>query len=45
MPSVDSLKGKAVIFTLRFVIAFVGTFMKVVKLFGWQPKDDAPELL
>ncbi|XP_014553256.1 hypothetical protein COCVIDRAFT_40734 [Bipolaris victoriae FI3] len=45
MPSVDSLKGKALIFSLRFVIVFVGTYMKVLKLFGWKPKDDAPELL
>ncbi|KAF5698521.1 NADP-binding Rossmann-like domain-containing protein [Fusarium mundagurra] len=44
LPDLDSFRGKMMLLSMRIMLAFVGTFMGILKLFGWKPKDDAPEL-
>ncbi|KAL2849296.1 hypothetical protein BJX68DRAFT_276016 [Aspergillus pseudodeflectus] len=44
LPDLDSLKGRAIIVGLRVVLFVLGAFMNCLRLFGWRPKDDAPEL-
>ncbi|EXK24123.1 hypothetical protein FOMG_19139 [Fusarium oxysporum f. sp. melonis 26406] len=44
LPDLDSLIGRGIIIGLRMMLFVVGGFIKALRLFGWEPKDDAPEL-
>ena len=44
LPDLDSTKGKIVIFGTRIMLNIVGQLIRVMRFFGWQPKDDAPDL-
>jgi 2-polyprenyl-6-methoxyphenol hydroxylase-like FAD-dependent oxidoreductase len=44
LPDLESLKGKLMIFGIRVLLAVVGIVIGVMELFGWKPKDDAPDL-
>ncbi|KAH7018603.1 uncharacterized protein B0I36DRAFT_354863 [Microdochium trichocladiopsis] len=44
LPDLESTKGKIIIAVLRVGIFFLSGAVKILKLFGWTPKDDAPEL-
>ncbi|KAF5701746.1 hypothetical protein FMUND_13765 [Fusarium mundagurra] len=44
MPDLESLTGKGVILGLRFMFFVIGGIVKCLKLFGWEPKDEAPDL-
>ncbi|KAF5536877.1 hypothetical protein FPHYL_12855 [Fusarium phyllophilum] len=44
LPDLDSLTGRAIIVGLRVMLFLVGGFVSCLRMFGWEPKDDAPEL-
>ncbi|WXC58188.1 hypothetical protein SNK03_004086 [Fusarium graminearum] len=44
LSDLDSVTGKAIILGLRAVLFVLGIGVKCLGLFGWQPKDEAPEL-
>ncbi|EWG55213.1 hypothetical protein FVEG_13249 [Fusarium verticillioides 7600] len=44
LPDLDSLTGRGIIIGLRVVLFVVSGFMNCLRMFGWEPKDDAPEL-
>ncbi|UZP36680.1 hypothetical protein NXS19_004496 [Fusarium pseudograminearum] len=44
LPDLDSVTGKAIMLGLRVVLFVLGIGVKCLGLFGWQPKDEAPEL-
>ncbi|KAK8132300.1 hypothetical protein PG999_000473 [Apiospora kogelbergensis] len=44
LPDLDSFKGKVILVCVRAMLHVVGGVMSVLKMFGWTPKDDAPEL-
>ncbi|KAF4342127.1 hypothetical protein FBEOM_3929 [Fusarium beomiforme] len=44
LPDLDSLTGRGIIVGLRVMLFVVGGIVKCLRLFGWEPKDDAPEL-
>ncbi|KAK8034823.1 hypothetical protein PG993_009818 [Apiospora rasikravindrae] len=44
LPNLESFKGKMILVCVRVVLHVVSGFMGVLKMFGWKPKDDAPEL-
>ncbi|KXJ86982.1 hypothetical protein Micbo1qcDRAFT_185897 [Microdochium bolleyi] len=43
LPDLDSTKGKIIMSMLRVAIFFLSGCVSIMKLFGWQPKDTAPE--
>ncbi|KAF9773243.1 hypothetical protein IL306_008988 [Fusarium sp. DS 682] len=44
LPDLDSLTGRGIIVGLRMMLFVVGGLIKCLRMFGWEPKDDAPEL-
>ncbi|ENH71291.1 hypothetical protein FOC1_g10006148 [Fusarium oxysporum f. sp. cubense race 1] len=44
LPDLDSLIGRGIIIGLRVMLFVVGGFVSCLRMFGWEPKDDAPEL-
>ncbi|KAK7953557.1 hypothetical protein PG988_014251 [Apiospora saccharicola] len=44
LPDLESWKGKIILVCVRVVLHAVGGFVSVLRMFGWEPKDDAPEL-
>jgi hypothetical protein len=44
MPSFEGWRGKVTVFVISQALNVVGVFMEIVKLLGWRPTDDAPEL-
>lgn len=44
LPDLESLKGKLMILGIRVLLAVVGGVIGVMEVFGWKPKDDAPDL-
>ncbi|KAK6859481.1 hypothetical protein PG995_003117 [Apiospora arundinis] len=44
LPDLDSFKGKIILVFVRAALHVVGGVMSVLKMCGWEPKDDAPEL-
>lgn len=44
LPDLESLKGKALVLGLQLGLFAVGAFMRMLRFFGWEPKDDAPDL-
>jgi len=44
LPDLESFKGKMMVLGLQFTLFAVGAFMEVLRFFGWEPKDDAPDL-
>ncbi|SCO18333.1 uncharacterized protein FFNC_14751 [Fusarium fujikuroi] len=44
LPDLDSLSGRAIIIGLRVMLFVVGGFVRCLRMLGWEPKDDAPEL-
>ncbi|RKL00309.1 hypothetical protein BFJ71_g5797 [Fusarium oxysporum] len=44
LPDLDSLIGRGMIIGLRVMLFVVGGFVSCLRMFGWEPKDDATEL-
>ena len=44
LPDLESLKGKLMILGIRVLLTVVGGVIGVMEIFGWKPKDDAPDL-
>lgn len=44
LPDLESLKGKVMISGIRILLFVLGGLIGVMKFFGWEPKDDAPDL-
>jgi hypothetical protein len=44
VPDFEGWKGKISLFMIVQALNVIGAFMEIVKLFGWKPTDDAPEL-
>ncbi|RKL38094.1 hypothetical protein BFJ72_g7556 [Fusarium proliferatum] len=44
MPDLESVAGKVLVLGLRSMFFVIGVFVKCLKLFGWEPKDEAPDL-
>ncbi|KAK8000664.1 hypothetical protein PG990_013264 [Apiospora arundinis] len=44
LPDLDSFKGKIILVFVRAALHLVGGVMSVLRMCGWEPKDDAPEL-
>ncbi|KAF4947052.1 hypothetical protein FGADI_10682 [Fusarium gaditjirri] len=44
LPDLDSISGRAIILGLRVVLFIASGFVGCLRIFGWEPKDDAPEL-
>ncbi|KAK8012301.1 hypothetical protein PG991_009676 [Apiospora marii] len=44
LPDLESFKGKVILVFIRVALQVVGSFVSVLRMFGWEPKDDAPEL-
>lgn len=44
LPNLDTIQGRAIIFGVRVVLEIVGGVVAMLRLLGWKPKDDAPEL-
>ncbi|KAG9500592.1 hypothetical protein J7337_009074 [Fusarium musae] len=44
LPDLDSLTGRGIIIGLQVMLFVVSGFMNCLRMFGWEPKDDAPEL-
>ncbi|CEI67748.1 hypothetical protein FVEN_g9556 [Fusarium venenatum] len=44
LPDLDSLTGRVIIIGLRAILFVLGIGVKCLGLFGWEPKDEAPEL-
>jgi hypothetical protein len=44
LPDLDSLTGRSIILGLRAMLFVVSGFMSCLRMFGWEPTDDAPEL-
>ncbi|KAF5662934.1 hypothetical protein FCIRC_11371 [Fusarium circinatum] len=44
LPDLDSLTGRGIIIGLRVMLFVVSGVVRCLRMFGWEPKDDAPEL-
>ncbi|KAK0383198.1 hypothetical protein NLU13_9111 [Sarocladium strictum] len=44
LPNLDSFQGWCIILGLRCALFAIGGVLKFLRLFGWEPTDDAPEL-
>ncbi|TLD11695.1 hypothetical protein PspLS_11814 [Pyricularia sp. CBS 133598] len=44
IPDLNTIQGKLVVFSIRLVLAVVGTAVSIATKFGWKPHDEAPEL-
>ncbi|KAF5703333.1 hypothetical protein FMUND_13032 [Fusarium mundagurra] len=44
LPDLDSFTGRGIIIGLRVMLFVVSGFVRCLRMFGWEPKDDAPEL-
>ncbi|KAF5548895.1 hypothetical protein FMEXI_4566 [Fusarium mexicanum] len=44
LPDLDSFTGRGIIIGLRVMLFVVSGVVRCLRMFGWQPKDDAPEL-
>ncbi|KAF5976253.1 hypothetical protein FBULB1_7028 [Fusarium bulbicola] len=44
LPDLDSWTGRGIIIGLRVMLFVVSGVVRCLRMFGWEPKDDAPEL-
>ncbi|RGP79359.1 hypothetical protein FLONG3_2514 [Fusarium longipes] len=44
LPDLNSVTGRAIILGLQVVLFVLGIGVKCLGIFGWEPKDEAPEL-